>query len=84
MSEAERGSASKPGMKLDVLDDEVIITPTGTSYAVTYYKPANSQQLHAKNLSMEDDRRPEMSLSDFLARAWTLANEKARSLGWIG
>ena len=24
-----------------------------------------------------------MSLSDFLARAWTLANEKARSLGWI-
>jgi hypothetical protein len=69
MSEAERGSASKPGMKLDVLDDEVIITPTGTSYAVTYYKPANSQQ---------------MSLSDFLARAWTLANEKARSLCWIG
>ena len=33
---------------------------------------------------MEDDRRSEMSLSDFLARAWNLANEKSRSLGWIG
>ena len=51
---------------------------------MTYYKPANSPQLLAKNLSMEDDRRSEMTLSDFLARAWTLANEKARSLGWIG
>ena len=77
MFEAERGSASKPGMKLDVLDDEVIITPTGTSYGVTYYKPANSRQLLAKNLSMEDVRLPGSG-------AWTLANEKARSLGWIG
>ena len=51
------------------------------SYSVTYYKPANSPQLLAKNLSIEDDRRSDMSLSDFLARAWTLANEKARSLG---
>jgi hypothetical protein len=33
---------------------------------------------------MEDDRCSEMTLSNFLARAWTLANEKARSLGWIG
>ena len=83
MSEAQLGSASKPGLKLDVRDDEIIITLPGPSYSVTCYKPANSPQLHAKNLSMEDDRRPEMSLSDFLARAWTLANEKARSLGWI-
>ena len=84
MSEAQLRSASKPGMKLDVRDDEIIVTLPGTSYSVTYYKPANSPQLLAKNLSMEDDRRSEMTLSDFLARAWTLANEKARSLGWIG
>ena len=84
MSEAQLRFASNPRMKLDVRGDEIIVTLPGTSYSVTYYKPANSRQLLAKNLSMEDDRRPEMSLSDFLARAWTLANEKARSLGWIG
>ena len=84
MSEAQLRPASKPGMKLDVRDDEIIVTLPATSYSVTYYKPANSSQLLAKNLSMEDDRRSEMSLSDFLARAWNLANEKARSLGWIG
>ena len=82
MSEAQLRSASKPGMH--VCDDEIIVTLPGTSYSVTYYKPANSRQLLAKNLSMEDDRHSEMSLSDFLARAWTLANEKARCLGWIG
>jgi hypothetical protein len=67
-----------------VRDDEMIVTLPGTIYTVTYYRPANSPQLLAKNLSMEDDRRSEVTLSDFLARAWTLANEKARDLGWIG
>ena len=84
MSEAQLRSASKPGLKLDVRDDEIIVTLPGTSYSVTYDKSANSPQLFPRNLSVEDDRRSEMTLSDFLARAWTLANERARSLGWIG
>jgi hypothetical protein len=84
MSEAKLRRGSKPDIKLDVRDDDMIVTLPGTSYTVTYYKPANSQQLLAKNLSMEDDRRSEVTPSDFLARAWTLANEKARNLGWSG
>jgi hypothetical protein len=70
-------------MQLDVRDDEIIVTLPRTSYSVTYYKPANSPQLLARNFPMEDDRRSSMSLSDFLARAWKLANDKARELGWI-
>jgi hypothetical protein len=70
-------------MQVDVRDDEIIVTLPGTGYSVTYYKPANSPQLLARSFPMEDDRRSSMSLSDFLARAWKLANEKARKLGWI-
>jgi hypothetical protein len=36
MSEAQLRYASKPGMKLHVCDDEIIVTLPGTSYSVTY------------------------------------------------
>jgi hypothetical protein len=70
-------------LRLDVVDDEIIVTLPFTDYTVTYYKPANSPQLLAKNFPREDDRRIPMSQSEFLARAWKAANDKARELGWI-
>ena len=42
----------KPGLsdiQLEVWDEEIIVSLPGTDYAVTYYKPANSPQLLAKN-----------------------------------
>ena len=42
----------KPGLSnihLEVWDDKIIVSLPGTDYAVTYYKPANSPQLLAKN-----------------------------------
>jgi hypothetical protein len=73
------------GAALDcqVQDDEIIVALPGTSYAVTYYKPERSPQLLAKRIADRDDPRTSMSLSEFLARAWKLANDKARELGWI-
>jgi hypothetical protein len=53
------------------------------SYSVTYYKPANSPQLLARNISQSDDKRAPVTLSNFLARAWQAANAQARELGWI-
>jgi hypothetical protein len=35
-------------LRVEVRDDEIIITLPGTSYMVTYHKPANSPQLLAK------------------------------------
>jgi len=70
-------------LRLDVVDDEIIITLPGTSYSVTYFKRANSPQLLARNISHTDDLRTPMTLSDFLSRAWRVANDKARELGWI-
>jgi hypothetical protein len=38
-------------LRLDVVDDEIMITLPGTTYSVTYYKPPNSPQLLARNIS---------------------------------
>jgi hypothetical protein len=50
---------------------------------VTYYKPDGSPQLLAKNITDRDDLRLSMTAAEFLAKAWRLANDKARELGWI-
>jgi hypothetical protein len=72
-------------MKLDVKvhRGDIIVTAPGTSYTVTYYKPKDSPQLLAKRIASADDPRVAMTLSEFLAEAWRLANNKARELGWI-
>ena len=70
-------------LKLEVLDDEIIVTLPYTHYTVTYYKPAKSPQLLAKRFAGKDDPHAPMTHADFLARAWKLANAKARELRWI-
>jgi hypothetical protein len=68
---------------LDVRGGDIIVDLPGTSYTVTYHKPAVSPQLLAAYLPGEDDPRTELTQAAFLARAWRLANEKARELDWI-
>jgi hypothetical protein len=58
---------------------ELIVTLLGTNYSVTYFKPKGSPGL----LSKKDDPRIAMTAAEFLAKAWKLANDKARELGWI-
>ena len=38
-------------LRIDVVDDEIIVTLLGTSYSVTYYKLPNSPQLLAKRIA---------------------------------
>jgi hypothetical protein len=65
---------------VEVLDDEIIITLPGTSYAVTYYRAtAFPQQLLTKSHSGGEDH----DAPTFHGRAWRLANHKAREVGWI-
>jgi hypothetical protein len=47
-----------------------------------HYKPAKSRQRVAKFMSDRDDPRVAMRLSEFLALAWRLANDKRES--WAG
>jgi hypothetical protein len=45
---------------VEVRDAEIIVTMTGTTYTVTYFKPKNSPQLLAKDISSRDDPRVPM------------------------
>jgi len=81
--EEGQGHPVTPDLHLEVVNDKIIVTLPGTNYTVTYFKPASSPQLLARRMAEKDDSRTAMRLSEFLARAWKLANAKARELGWI-
>ena len=70
-------------LRVEVEGSEVMVTLPGTRYAVTYYKAANFPQLHCKNFPGEVDRRSPISQAAFVGKAWKLANDKAKELGWI-
>ena len=79
-------ASMKPGLAdivLEVRGGDIIVDLPGTSYTVTYHKPAVSPQLLATYLPAKDDPRTEMTQAKFLARAWSFANDRARELGWI-
>jgi hypothetical protein len=70
-------------LRLAVEGGEIVVTASDTDYVMTYHRPANSPQLLAKSFPRREDRRTSMTLAEFLTRAWKLANDKARELGWI-
>jgi len=72
-----------PELSIKVKGEELVVTLPGTDYAVTYFKRSGAF-LIAKDIANEDDPRlPQRTSAQFLSKAWKLANEKARELGWI-
>jgi hypothetical protein len=77
-------TSPESALHVEVLDDEIVITLPGTSYAVTYYRAtAFPQRLLTKSHSGGEDHDAPMTQAEFHGRAWRLANDKARELGWI-
>jgi hypothetical protein len=71
-------------LSVEVQGDDIIVTLPGTSYVVTYYRAAAfPQQLLTKSHSGREDEDAPMTQAEFHARAWKLANHKAREIGWI-
>ena len=70
-------------LRVEMIGDEILVTLPQSHYAVTYYKPKNSNQLLAKRISDKDDPRIPMTGAEFLAKAWKLANNKAREVSCI-
>jgi len=64
-----------PALQVEVRDDEIIVTQSGSKSRVVYHKPDDQPQLIAKGTPHGN--------YDFLAQAWVVANAKARELGWI-
>ena len=73
----------EPQLRVQVINDEIVVTLPGYHYAVTYSKPSRGRVLIARNSPTTDDLRTAMKKSEFLAKAGKLANAKARDLGWI-
>jgi hypothetical protein len=65
------------------VQSEIVVTLPGTSYRVVYHKPADKPWLVATSRSGRWEKGTPMTQSEFHARAWKLANDKARELGWI-
>jgi hypothetical protein len=55
--------------------DEIIVYLPGSNFRAVYYKPADQPQLATKI-------KPS-GTHEFKARAWWLANQRARAMGWI-
>ncbi len=70
-------------LMVEVRGGNIIVSLSGSIYAVTYYKPSNFPQLLAKLFLVKDDPRAPMTQGEFLAHAMRAANDKARVLGWI-
>lgn len=69
-------------LRVDVIDDEIRVSLPDSNYTVRYFKPDHSPQLLARRIPHRDDPRLPISLSEFLIRAWSAANRKAKELGW--
>ena len=75
--------SSEPQLRVQVVNDEIVVTLPGYRYAVTYPKPLRGVGLIPKNSPVTDDLRITLKKSEFLAKASMLANIKAREIGWI-
>ena len=73
-----------PELSIKVKGKELVVTLPGIDYAVTYFRRSVAFGLLAKDIANKDDPHlPQMTSAQFLSKAWKLANEKARELGWI-
>jgi hypothetical protein len=79
----EQMPAFDPKLNVRVTGNDINITLLGTRYSVTYFKRRGSPGLFAKDIVHEDDQRVPMTSAEFLTKAWKIANERARELGWI-
>ena len=63
-------------LRVDEREGEIIIYSPEAGFCAVYTKLADQRQLILRRRTQTDDY-------ELLARAWKLANDKARELGWI-
>ena len=72
-------SSPESALHVEVLDDEIVITLPGASYAGTYYRATTfPQQLLTKSHSGGEDHDPPMTHAEFHGRAWRLASARCQ------
>ena len=74
----------RPKVSVQVFGPDIVVTLPGTSFRVLYTKTEDNKLIangFAAN-RLENEKR-QVSFPQFLALAWTAANEKAKEIGWI-
>jgi hypothetical protein len=71
-----------PRLKLEMQEGAIVISLPGTNYQVTYRRLADSPGMRASH-NLTDDQDAPITPFEFLERAWIIARDKARELGWI-
>jgi hypothetical protein len=67
--------------RVESADENVVVTLDGTTYMVKYRKADNQAGLNL--FHAQGDANAPIHDIHFLARAWQLANAKAKELGWF-
>jgi hypothetical protein len=70
-------------LDVEVWGSGIIVSLPGTNYWVRYFRERDSPGLYPADIANKDDPRVNMTANEFLARAWSIANERARELGWV-
>ena len=73
--------AESAGLIVEMIDDQIVVTMSGTLFLAAYRKRPGVAALAAHFL--QDDRHAPIPRAEFVARSWRLALAKARELGWI-
>jgi hypothetical protein len=68
-------------LRVEVEDNGIIVTLPGTTFRVIYRESNDAPGL--VKFALQADKNAGISQVDFLARAWRVANHKARELGWV-
>ena len=74
----------RPKVSVQVFGPDIVVTLHGTSFRVLYTKTEDNKLIangFAANILQNEKRQ--VSFPQFLALAWTAANEKAKEIGWI-
>jgi hypothetical protein len=64
-----------------MIDDQIVVTMSGTLFLAAYRKRQGVAALAAHFL--QDDRHAPIPRAEFVARSWRVALAKARELGWV-
>jgi hypothetical protein len=68
---------------VEVWDDEIVITLPASIYSVTYYRPANSAGLLARNFPKSDDHRVPMTQGSSSREAGSSPMKRRASWGGL-
>jgi hypothetical protein len=70
-------------LEVHVVEQDIIVNLPGTRCTITFQKAPDSPGLFEKQEWTREDPESAIPLHVFRARAWVVANDKARELGWI-